>query len=73
MSFLEQKASVDWESECKRLTYELNKEKEKHCKDVELMRHEIETLKCHLDDFCSEKTILEAQMDVVRLIFGNRN
>lgn len=62
---------IDWESECKRLTDELNREKAEHCKDVERLQHEIETLSGHLDDYCAEKAILEAQMDVVRLIFGN--
>lgn len=66
-----QEIGIDWESEHKRLTDELNIEKEKHCKDVEALRYEMETLRGHLDDCCSQKAKLEAQMEVVRLIFGN--
>lgn len=66
-----QEIGIDWESECKRLTEELNIEKAEHCKDVECLVHETETLKGHLDDYCSQKAVLEAQMEVVRLIFGN--
>lgn len=66
-----QEKGIDWESECKRLTDELNIEKEKHCKDVESLRYEMETLRGHLDCISSEKVMLEAQMEVVRLIFEN--
>lgn len=62
---------IDWESECNRLTDELNREKAEHCKDVERLQHENESLMEFINEYSSENAVLNAQMDVVRLIFGN--
>lgn len=66
-----QEIGIDWESECKRLTEELNREKADHLNDIERLKHENESLMEFINEYSSENAILNAQMDVVRLIFGD--